>query len=192
MRNLPVWEVGRPFPVMVPLPEVGNPISGTAFTVCYFCFLARAPLQSRAERERRHALPKIIERERPRTKTGLHAHGAQFRYGAQWMTVPELAEPRTGNGTMRMEPSFGTGPSEWPYRNWQSPVLEMVRNESRPVPEMVDCRFGYRTKWKISLSGIQKRTVPVMGAITGNGSAISSNGKLRVWVLTHTPYYKHM
>jgi len=24
-----------------------------------------------------------------------------------------------------------------------------------------------------------------MGAITGNGSAISSNGKLRVWVLTY-------
>ena len=58
-RNLPLPEMGRPFPVMVPLPEVGNPISGTAFTICYFCFLARAPLQSRAERERRHALPKI-------------------------------------------------------------------------------------------------------------------------------------
>jgi hypothetical protein len=56
-RILPVPEVGRPFPVMVPLPEVGNPISGTAFTVHYFCFLAWAPLQSQAERERHRSLP---------------------------------------------------------------------------------------------------------------------------------------
>ena len=45
----------------------------------------------------------------------------------------------------------------------------MVQNESRPVPVMADCQFGYRTKWKISRSGIQKRTVLEMGAITGNG-----------------------
>ena len=34
------------------------------------------------------------------------------------MTVPELAEPNTGNGT----------------------------NESRPVPVLANCAFGYRTK----------------------------------------------
>ncbi len=62
----------------------------------------------------------------------------------------------------------------------------MVQNESRPVPVMADCQFGYLTKWKISLNGIQKRTVLVMGASTGNGRPISSNGKFRVWVLTHT------
>jgi hypothetical protein len=39
------------------------------------------------------------------------------------------------------------------------------------------------------LSGIKKKTVLVMGAITGNGSAISSNGKLRVWVLTYVPKF---
>ena len=36
--------MGRPFPVLVPLPEVRNPISGTAFTVF---FLARVHVQSR-------------------------------------------------------------------------------------------------------------------------------------------------
>ena len=50
---------------------------------------------------------------------------------------------------------------------------------------MADCQFGDRTKWKISRSGIQKRTVLEMGAITGNGNAISSTCKLRVWVLTN-------
>ena len=52
-------------------------------------------------------------------------HRVQFRYGAQWMTVPELAEPRTGNGTARIESSSGTGPIEYrtgtgraQYRKW--------------------------------------------------------------------------
>ena len=40
-RNLPVLEMGLPFPVLVPLPEVRNPISGTAFTVFFLLFLAR-------------------------------------------------------------------------------------------------------------------------------------------------------
>jgi hypothetical protein len=61
----------------------------------------------------------------------------------------------------------------------------MVQNESHPVPVMVDCQFGDHTKWKISKSGIQKRTVLEMGAITGNGNAISSTRKLRIWVLTY-------
>jgi hypothetical protein len=34
--KLPVLELALPFPVMVPLPEVGNTISGTAFTVHFF------------------------------------------------------------------------------------------------------------------------------------------------------------
>ena len=38
MRNLPILEMGGPFPVMVPLPEVRNHISGTALTVCFFVF----------------------------------------------------------------------------------------------------------------------------------------------------------
>jgi hypothetical protein len=59
-------------------------------------------------------------------------------------------------------------------------VLEMVQNESRPVPVMADCQFGDCTKWKISRSGIQKRTVLEMGAITGNGNAIARTGKLHV------------
>ena len=84
-----------------------------------------------------------------------------------------------------MESRSGTGPSEWPCRKWHSPVPEMVRNESHPIPIMADCQFGDRTKWKISRSGIQKRTVLEMGAITGNGNAISSTCKLRVWVLTN-------
>ena len=41
MHNLPVLEMGGPFPVMVPLPELRNHISGTAFTVRFFSFLAR-------------------------------------------------------------------------------------------------------------------------------------------------------
>ena len=49
--NLPLLEMGRPFPVLVPLPEVRNPISGTAFTVRFFSrFLARAHLQSHTGR----------------------------------------------------------------------------------------------------------------------------------------------
>jgi hypothetical protein len=49
---------------------------------------------------------------------------------------------------------------------------------------MADCQFVDRTKWKVSRSsGIRKRTVLEMGAITGNGNAISRTGKLRVWVL---------
>ncbi len=47
-RNLPVLEMGSPFPVLVPVPEVQNPISGTALTIHFLCFLARAPVQSRA------------------------------------------------------------------------------------------------------------------------------------------------
>ena len=31
-RNLPVPEMAVPFPVLVPVPEVRNPISGTALT----------------------------------------------------------------------------------------------------------------------------------------------------------------
>ena len=90
-----------------------------------------------------------------------HAHRAQFWYGNLTTTVAELKEPLTGNGTTRMESSFGTGPSEGPYRKWHSPAPEMVQNESRPVPVpvMADCQFGDRTKWKISRSGIQKRIV---------------------------------
>jgi hypothetical protein len=45
--KLPVLELALPFSVLVPLPEVGNPISGTAFTVHFFLFLARLPIQSR-------------------------------------------------------------------------------------------------------------------------------------------------
>jgi hypothetical protein len=44
--KLPVMELALPFPVMVPLPEVGNLISGTAFTIHFFLFLTRAPVQS--------------------------------------------------------------------------------------------------------------------------------------------------
>ena len=32
-------------------------------------------------------------------------------------------------------------------------------NESRAVPVMADCQFGYRSKWKISRSGAKRRTV---------------------------------
>ena len=38
MLNLPVLEMGGPFPVMVPVPEVRNHISGTALTVRFFVF----------------------------------------------------------------------------------------------------------------------------------------------------------
>ena len=41
-----------------------------------------------------------------------HAHRVQFRYGTQNTTVPELAEPGTGNEITRIESSSGTGPSE--------------------------------------------------------------------------------
>jgi len=93
------------------------------------------------------------------------------------MTVPELAEPRAGNGTTRIEPSFGTGPNESPYQKRHSPVPEMVRNESRPAPVMADCRFGYRVPiGKFPEVGSKKGQL-VMGASTGNGTAISSNGK---------------
>ncbi len=37
--KLPVLELALPFPVMVPFLEVGNLISGTAFTVRVFFFL---------------------------------------------------------------------------------------------------------------------------------------------------------
>jgi hypothetical protein len=53
---------------------------------------------------------------------------------------------------------------------------------------MADCQFGDDTKWKISRSGI-KKTVLEMGAITGNGNAISSIGKLRSWVITYLQQY---
>ena len=46
-RNLPVLEMALPFPAMVPLPEMGNPISRTALTVRFLHFLARAHVQSR-------------------------------------------------------------------------------------------------------------------------------------------------
>jgi hypothetical protein len=39
--KLPVLELALTFPVMVPLPEVGNPISGTAFTYCSFFSFSR-------------------------------------------------------------------------------------------------------------------------------------------------------
>ncbi len=37
-------------------------------------------------------------------------HFVQFWYGTLKMTIPELAEPGTGNGTTRIESSSGTGP----------------------------------------------------------------------------------
>ncbi len=39
-RNLPVPEMGDPFPVLVPLLELKNPISGTALNVRFLRFLA--------------------------------------------------------------------------------------------------------------------------------------------------------
>jgi hypothetical protein len=42
--------------------------------------------------------------------TGLPTAHVQFWYGTLKMTVPELAEPGTGNGTTSIESSFGTGP----------------------------------------------------------------------------------
>jgi hypothetical protein len=115
-------------------------------------------------------------------------HRVQFRYGARRMTVPELAEPGTGNGTIRIdiESSSGTGPDEQPYRNWKSPVPEMGKNESRSVPAMADCQFGDCTIWKFFRNGPPKRTLLEMGTITGNGSAISSTGKLCILGVTHT------
>jgi hypothetical protein len=47
-RNLPVPEMAVPFPVLVPVPEVQNPISGTELTIHFLRFLAQAPVQSRA------------------------------------------------------------------------------------------------------------------------------------------------
>jgi len=102
---------------------------------------------------------------------------AQFGCGTLITTVPELEEPNTGNGTTRIESRSDTGLND-------SPAPEMVRNESRPVPVMAESQFG--TEPKISRSGPPKRTVLEMGAITGNGSAVSSTSELLVWVLTHT------
>ena len=73
------------------------------------------------------------------------------------MTVPELAEPRTGNGT----------------------------NESRSVPVLANFAFGYCTKWKISGSGIKKRTVLEMGASTGNGC------QFQYWQIARLGTYMH-
>ena len=39
--------MGGPFPVLVPVPEVQNPISGTALIVHFLRFLTRVPVQSR-------------------------------------------------------------------------------------------------------------------------------------------------
>ena len=58
---------------------------------------------------------------------------------------------------------------------WHSPVLEMGRHESCPVPVMADCQFGDCTRWKIF--------------VTGNGSANSSIGKLRVLGLAYVHSY---
>ena len=47
--KLPVLELALPFPVMVPLPEVGNPnfrYIQRLHTIHFFLFLARAPVQS--------------------------------------------------------------------------------------------------------------------------------------------------
>ncbi len=151
---------------MVSLPVVGNPISGTALTVYFFCFLARAHVQSqlchpfRGTRPNRICfspyffcfwnpvswpwyllLSSCIDAPPPpcgslwetlHTYTGIriarvrmHVHRVQFQYRTQWTTVPELAEPGTGNGITRIASSSDTGPDERPYRNWQSPVLEM-------------------------------------------------------------------
>ena len=89
-----------PFPVMVPLPEVRNPISGTALTVRFLHFLARAHVQSRK------SLGKRTAREALRTGNGIaqyrkldHAHRVQFWYGTLTTTVPGLEEPSSGNDT---------------------------------------------------------------------------------------------
>jgi hypothetical protein len=79
------------------------------------------------------------------------------------------------------------GPSEQLYRKWHSLVPEMGQNESRPVPVMADCQFGDYMKWKIFRNGPPKRTLLEMGTITGNGSTISSTGKLHVLGLTASP-----
>jgi hypothetical protein len=116
-----------------------------------------------------------------------HLHRVQFRYRAQWMSVPELAKPGTRNGITCTESSSGTGPNEWPYRNWQSPVPETGRNESRSFPVLVNCAFWDCMIRRFSRNGPPKRMLLEMGPITGNGSAISSTGKLRVLGLTFRP-----
>ena len=98
---------------------------------------------------------------------------AQFWCGTLTMTVPELEEPDTGNGTTCIESRSGTGLNEQPYRKCHSPSPEIVQNESHPVPVMADSQFGDQ-KPKISRSGPPKRTVLEMGAITRNGSAVFS------------------
>ena len=144
---------GRPISRIVPLPEVRNHISGTALTVSFFCFRARAHVQSRKKRlALRLRSAKLC---RPNTFYLLYftimyvtqnttfgcqrisnygdpkndragTRRVQFWYGTLTTTVPELAEPDTGNETTRIESSSGTGPSEGPCRKWRSPVLEMV------------------------------------------------------------------
>jgi hypothetical protein len=41
-----------------------------------------------------------------------HTHRCQFLYGTLKMTVPELAEPGTGNGTTHIDASSSTGPKK--------------------------------------------------------------------------------
>jgi hypothetical protein len=57
MRNLPVPEVAVPFPVLVPVPEVRNPISGTALTIHFLRFLLGHLFSH--ERLQHYALTKI-------------------------------------------------------------------------------------------------------------------------------------
>jgi hypothetical protein len=144
---------GRPISRIVPLPEVRNHISGTALTVSFFVFgLGRMFSHERKDWPYGLRSAKLC---RPNTFYLLYftimyvtqnttfgcqrisnygdpknnragTRRVQFWYGTLTTTVPELAEPDTGNETTRIESSSGTGPSEGPCRKWRSPVLEMV------------------------------------------------------------------
>ena len=105
------------------LPGNGRPISsnGTStgsgkshFRYCvdrsfFFVFwLGRMLLVTNIERERRHALHLKLEKRRKWD----HAHRCQFQYGTLKMTVPELAEPGTRNGTTHIDAISSTGPKK--------------------------------------------------------------------------------
>ncbi len=85
-----------------------------------------------------------------------------------------------------MESSFGTRPSEGPYRKWHSPAPEMVQNESRPVPVpvMVDCQFGDRTKENFEKWNPKKDSTGRVPLLEMGVPFPVPTGKLRSWVLT--------
>ena len=146
MHNLPLLEMGGPFTELVPLPDVRNPISGTAFTVCFFAFwLGR--MFSHEQREREH-------------------EWSECNVGRRWLPscVPEKAWSYTKRGMSTRGQCQG---------KWHRPTKQCCQLGSEMLPYVESQQVNHHII--IPVRCVCKYPNAQFTS-TGNGRPISSNG----------------